>query len=387
MYNICIYGGNGKIGTGTARCLSILGYNIDSFDISGTNQYARNMFYNVEPENIHKHGQYDAIVNCGPYELSSRVRKAAYDMQIKYIDFGGSSDVEEEIRNDIDGCKYGVLTGVGIAPGYMNLMASSAVKFIKEGGGIPKRLFMYVGGITLNSSDNFLGWVPTWSVEGLIKSYTGKSKIITNGNIEEVEPFDRYGTLQYSPKHIDTENPENNIFYTLEAFANSGGMSHTLYEMLDQGLRECAYYTLRWPGHAHKIQAMIKMKEKFFISNKKFCEYIHEICNTKSIDIVLSTMYLYYQDKNKPEGQESLDLCKLYHIPHDNMSAMQMATCVHGAGMIDFVVKENLTDFITYKELDYYEVTDTCCIIYKGLGLPDITGTSQYMAHMNKEQL
>lgn len=381
MYNVCIYGGNGKIGTGTARCLNALGYIIDSFDVTGDNKYTRNNFYDIMPENIGNYGKYDAVINCGPYKLASRVRKAAYDMQTKYIDFGGDTDIEEEIRNDISGCKYGVLTGVGIAPGYINLMASSAVKFVKGIGGIPKNLYIYTGGVSQGHYDNILGWIPTWSVDGLLKSYTGKSKIIRNGNIEEVGPFENYGPFLYLLCHKkDGKEP---ITLDMEAFCNSGGLSHTLYEMLDENLDNCIYYTLRWRGHADTFKGMLKTKEYFNITNKAFSKYIYNICNTKHADVLIYSVYLYYQSPNKPEGELSLDVCKSFITPTNDMSAMQLATCSSGASMIDFVIKENLTDFITYKDLNYYEVSDTIDMIYEKLGIPVGKGVTQYTAHRN----
>lgn len=376
MYSVCIYGGNGKIGTATARCLNILGYAVDSIDVAGGNDYTRYNFYHIPPEDMHNIGEYDAIINCGPYEMSHRIRKAAKDAKTKYIDFGGDIKIEEEIRDDIAGCEHGVMTGVGIAPGYINLMASSAVKFLKNLGHKPKKLYMYTGGISVNSNDNILGWKPTWSVEGLLKSYNEKSKIIIKGNIEEVEALSEHGNIVYVPR------ADNTTVLEMEKFINSGGLSHTLYEMLDENLEECIYYTLRWPGHVKCVMAMTKMKEHLHMTDSDFAKLLYDICNTKCIDIVLCSLYLYYQDPEKEEGNYSLDLCKQYFVPHDDMSAMQVATCISGASMIDFIVKENMKGFITYRDLDFYEIKNTCDIINSGLGIVfSNREVSQYEAH------
>jgi lysine 6-dehydrogenase len=87
-----------------------------------------------------------------------------------------------------------------------------------------------------------------FSVEGLINEYIEPCVAIRSGKlVEDVEPLVDVEELEFPPP-----------FGTLEAFNTSGGTStlpHTLLGLV----RELDYKTIRYPGHAAIMRAMLEL--------------------------------------------------------------------------------------------------------------------------------
>lgn len=385
MARICVFGGLGKIGEPLIKFLSVLGhevnccdsqYDINSDEISDVvnRSSARAVFYS-EPEDITEKAGYDMFVSCAPTSLNERIRLQANKLKIKYVDFGGDVEHQDMVRDDFLNCEHGVLTGVGLAPGYMNMIISEGLKFLVSKGYQPKRVFMYVGGIASDRNCNVLGWIPTWSIDGLIQSYKGPCRYLKGGNIVDDDPccnlaqipLDFYGNV-----------------YSLEAFGNSGGMSHTLYEALDLGVKDCYYYTLRWPGHLSTIKAMFLVANKFGISDEDLKKYIYELTANTGIDIVVGKACIEY-DANREDGGLNQDVVTLRYFAEQGYSAMQLATAIPAAATINCILKNDLKGYLTYSDLDYKEIENDIAIIRTKLNMDARTGKSIVDAHEQLE--
>lgn len=381
MARICVFGGLGKIGTALIKFLDTLGHDVNCCDVQydiGSpeidervlNSSAKAVFY-CQPEDLTEKAGYDMFVSCAPTSLNERIRAQANKLKIKYADFGGDAAHQDVVRDDFLNCDYGVLTGIGLAPGYVNLIVSEGCKFIMSKGYEPRRVFMYIGGIAKDMHSNVLGWVPTWSVDGLIQSYKGPCRYLKDGNIVDDRPCCNKADIPI--------NFYGNTYH-LEAFSNSGGMSHTLHEMLDNGVKDCFYYTLRWPGHLNTVRAMFLTADRFGIPEEDLKKYIYELTNGTGEDIIVGKAVIEY-DAHMKDGRLLQDIVTIMYYAEQGYTAMQLATAIPAAGMIHHMLEADLKGYLTYSDLDYKEVENNISIIRTKLNMLARTGRTIIDAH------
>jgi saccharopine dehydrogenase-like NADP-dependent oxidoreductase len=162
-------------------------------------------------------------------------------------------------------------------------------------------------------------------------------------------------------------------------------MSHTLYEMLDLGAEDCYYYTLRWPGHLNVAKTMFMMGDKFGISEEEVIKYITEITANTGTDIVLGKAVVEY-DSNRGDGTMLRDICSIVYHAEQGFSAMQLATAIPAAAMIDYMLAYDLKGYLTYNDLDYKEIENTVASIRSKIGLMAETGGTIIDAHDKYEE-
>jgi saccharopine dehydrogenase-like NADP-dependent oxidoreductase len=90
---------------------------------------------------------------------------------------------------------------------------------------------------------NALNYNLTWSTEGLINEYCEPCEAIVNGERREMPPLEE--REEFSLDGV-----------TYEAFNTSGGLG-TLCETLDGRVRNLNYRTIRYPGHATIMKALL----------------------------------------------------------------------------------------------------------------------------------
>jgi saccharopine dehydrogenase-like NADP-dependent oxidoreductase len=110
-------------------------------------------------------------------------------------------------------------------------------------------ILMMVGGIPANPTNPPLNYEVTWSYDGLINEYRDDCKILKDGEIQTVKGMAGLSKVQ------GTEIGD------LEAFYTSGGISHTLEDMKKRGVKNCAYKTLRYPGHRDAVRFLFDHAE------------------------------------------------------------------------------------------------------------------------------
>lgn len=340
--NICIFGGNGTIGLPLSKFLTTLGYEVDSCDPSyqiKSNPYITYGFHNV-PRDVPK--RYDMFVSCAPTYLNEEIRAEADRRKIKYVDFGGDYNHQKLVYKDRKNCRYGVLTGIGLAPGYVNIMASSYVKELISYGIKPRSVSMCVGGISKNPKENELGWLPTWSIKGLIQSYTGECKRVRDGKIELINNLKEF----YFPYESDGK------MFEFEMFNNSGGMSHTAEEMINYGVENCDYYTIRWAGHVKKVKKILEHN-----TPEESEKVIYNMCNTGGKDCVYSIIFIDQHHVN------------FMQEPSKEFTGMQIATAGPAAVVIKQILEKNLKGYLTYNDIDGILVTKDFQNLKDNLGI------------------
>ena len=186
------------------------------------------------------------VISALPYYSNLQVARFCIDNGIKYCDLGGRVDVSREINKYAEAGTVPVMTDLGLAPGWANIVAEHLYHKKSEelDGKAPERIDMMVGGLPVNPH-NFLKYGCTWSYEGLINEYKDDCEILT-GKAKKIVPG------MEGLKHVDTEIGK------LEAFYTSGGMSHTMGVMERRGVKNCSYRTLRYVGHRDVVRFLIR---------------------------------------------------------------------------------------------------------------------------------
>ena len=197
---------------------------------------------------------FDVVFSALPYFCNTAVANLATAADIPYFDLGGSVPVSKEINKQAEDRKATVFTDLGLAPGWVNIMAEKAFLDLSHVDSEVTTIKMRCGGLPLDRympCEDPFGYTGTWSSEGLYNEYIDDcqvleyGKIITEPGMLGLEEVSVGGTLGHIP---------------LEAFYTSGGASHTIELMKERGVRNCSYKTLRYPGHRDLIYYFTKIK-------------------------------------------------------------------------------------------------------------------------------
>tara|TARA_R110000824_G_scaffold282601_4_gene470867 strand:- start:924 stop:1973 length:1050 start_codon:yes stop_codon:yes gene_type:complete len=181
------------------------------------------------------------VISSLPYHQNLKLATFCIDNGIKYFDLGGCVKVSEKINEYANRkAERSVMTDLGLAPGWVNIVAENLYReYTESKGEIPNSITMMAGGLPQRPA-NTLKYGCTWSYAGLINEYRDSCIVLING-LQDVQRG--MGGFEES---IQTEIGE------LEAFYTSGGAAHTIATMQRRKVPNCCYKTLRYPGH-HRI--------------------------------------------------------------------------------------------------------------------------------------
>ncbi len=156
---------------------------------------------------------------------------------------------DEQMELEAAARKTGALLipGCGVAPGLGGILLAHALDTL--GGGDEGHIL--VGGLPQKPQPPF-GYKLVFSVVGLLREYVEDARIFKDGKLVKVRPFSTVETVKF-PAPIGT----------LEAFCTDG-LASLVYTM--KGMRVLDEKTLRWPGHAEKMNLLI---ESGFFSREK----------------------------------------------------------------------------------------------------------------------
>jgi saccharopine dehydrogenase-like NADP-dependent oxidoreductase len=134
-----------------------------------------------------------------------------------------------------------ILPEFGLDPGVDLILLGKAIEEFDEitkinsyGAGLPD----------IEAANNILKYKITWSLEGVLKSYTRQSRIIHNGKTIDIP-----GDQLFSEENLHFVNIEN--IGQLEAFPNGDAVKYIELLNLDKSkIQSSGRYTLRYPGHS-----------------------------------------------------------------------------------------------------------------------------------------
>ncbi len=187
-------------------------------------------------------GQF-AVLSAAPYHLTTVIAQAAAACGVHYLDLTEDVASTRQVKElaaqaAARGEPTAFIPQCGLAPGFISIVAADLCKHFDR----VNNLRMRVGALPQFPS-NALNYNLTWSTDGVINEYCEPCEAILEGAVRQVAPLE--GLEEFS---LD------GVLY--EAFNTSGGLG-TLCETLATKVANLNYKTIRYPGHAAIMKALL----------------------------------------------------------------------------------------------------------------------------------
>jgi len=247
MNNIVIVGA-GKIGSTIAEMLAATGdYRVTLVDRSAVQLAAAELPAGVETLelDIAAPGALEAalagkfaVLSAAPFHLTTRIAEAAASAGVHYLDLTEDVVSTRRVKELARSAKSAFIPQCGLAPGFISIVANDLASRFDT----LESVRMRVGALPQYPS-NALNYNLTWSTDGVINEYCEPCEAIVEGELVEVPPLEE--REEFSLDGV-----------TYEAFNTSGGLG-TLAETLKGKVRTLNYRTIRYPGHAAIMKALL----------------------------------------------------------------------------------------------------------------------------------
>ena len=179
-----------------------------------------------------------AVLSAAPYHLTVKVAEAARELSVHYLDLTEDVASTRRIRELAVGASTAFIPQCGLAPGFISIVAAELARQFDSLDSVRMR----VGALPAYPS-NALNYNLTWSTEGVINEYCEPCEAIVDGQMREVPALEEREEFSL-----------DGVLY--EAFNTSGGLG-TLCETLVGTVRTLNYRTIRYPGHAAIMKALL----------------------------------------------------------------------------------------------------------------------------------
>src|SRR5262245_5905038 len=179
-----------------------------------------------------------AVLSAAPYQLTTRIAEAAARAQIHYLDLTEDVRSTREIRSIATTARSAFLPQCGLAPGFVSIVAYDLVSRFDTLDSVRMRV-----GALPEYPSNALNYNLTWSTDGVINEYIEPCEAIVDGHFMEVPALEEREEFALDG-------------VTYEAFNTSGGLG-TLAETLKGKVNTLNYRTIRYPGHAAIMKALL----------------------------------------------------------------------------------------------------------------------------------
>ena len=246
---------------------------------------------------------HDVIVSALPYHQNEQIARYCIDNRIPYCDLGGHVKTSNNINEYAAQKESVVMTDLGLAPGWVNILAERGYQTYNDESEIaPTSIEMMVGGLPIDP-DNYLKYGCTWSYDGLVNEYKDQCEVLVDGDIKLVDGMSGL---------TDTQTELG----LMEAFYTSGGASHTTKTMLQRGVKNCHYKTIRYPGHCDAIQFLTN---ECNLTNDALATVLKNACPPTDDLVIIKARV------GGHKGRGDWNIEKIIYS-NDKFSAMQMAT-------------------------------------------------------------
>ncbi len=179
-----------------------------------------------------------AVLSAAPYHATRLIAEAAKTAGAHYLDLTEDVASTRAVKQLADGARTAFIPQCGLAPGFITIVASDLASHFDE----LQDVRMRVGALPKFPS-NALNYNLTWSTDGVINEYCEPCEAIVNGQLRETQPLEELEEFSL-----------DGVLY--EAFNTSGGLG-TLCETLKGKVRNLNYRTIRYPGHAAIMKALL----------------------------------------------------------------------------------------------------------------------------------
>lgn len=263
-------------------------------------------------------GQF-AVASALPWQLTVAVAQAAREAGVHYLDLTEDVASTRAIRRLAEGAGQAFIPQCGLAPGFVSIAAHELVSRFESVDSVRMR----VGALPAYPS-NALNYNLTWSTDGVINEYCEPCEAIVDGRRREVPALEEREEFSL-----------DGVRY--EAFNTSGGLG-TLCETLEGRVRTLNYRTIRYPGHAALMKALLhdlRLKER-----RELLKDILEHAVPATLQDVVVIFVTVHGVREGRFLQDSFAL-KVYAAPLAGRlrSAIQITTASSLAAMIDLLAE------------------------------------------------
>jgi len=192
--------------------------------------------------------RFDVTASALPHGIVHHSDIAAAEAGAKVVNIAFE---DEQMELDAASRKSGALLipGCGVAPGLGGILLAHGLR--QMGGGDEGHIL--VGGLPQNPRPPY-DYKLVFSIVGLLREYIEDARVVRDGRLVKVRPFSTVETYEFPPP-----------VGRLEGFCTDG-LASLVYTM--KGMRVLDEITLRWPGHAEKMNLL--MESGFFSREKVF---------------------------------------------------------------------------------------------------------------------
>ncbi len=190
--------------------------------------------------------EFDVAASALPHGIVHHSDLAAVEAGAKMVNIAFE---DEQMALDAQARKTGALLipGCGVAPGLGGILLAHGLDLL--GGGEEGHIL--VGGLPQKPEPPY-GYRLVFSIVGLLREYVEDARVFRNGRLLKVRPFSTVENYDFPPPIGE-----------LEGFCTDG-LASLVYTM--KGMKTLDEITLRWPGHAEKMNLLL---ESGFFSKKK----------------------------------------------------------------------------------------------------------------------
>ncbi|MGH6677444.1 MAG: saccharopine dehydrogenase family protein, partial [Bradyrhizobium sp.] len=172
------------------------------------------------------------------FHLTVPIAAAARAASIHYLDLTEDVASTRRVKDLAADASSAFIPQCGLAPGFVSIVAFDLAQHFDTLDSVKLR----VGALPQYPS-NALNYNLTWSTDGVINEYCEPCEAIIDGVRHEIGPLE--GLEEFSLDGV-----------TYEAFNTSGGLG-TLCDTLAGKVRNLDYRTIRYPGHAAIMRALL----------------------------------------------------------------------------------------------------------------------------------
>ncbi|MFU0506053.1 saccharopine dehydrogenase family protein [Pseudaminobacter sp. NGMCC 1.201702] len=179
-----------------------------------------------------------AVLSAAPFHLTTNIAEAAARAGVHYLDLTEDVASTRRVKELAVGARNAFIPQCGLAPGFVSIVANDLAKRFDT----LESVRMRVGALPQYPA-NALNYNLTWSTDGVINEYCEPCEAIVDGELVSVPPLEE--REEFSLDGV-----------TYEAFNTSGGLG-TLCDTYKGRVRTLNYRTIRYPGHAAIMKALL----------------------------------------------------------------------------------------------------------------------------------
>lgn len=265
-----------------------------------------------------------AVVNALPYAFTRQIVAAAVAAGAHYLDLTEDVASTRLVKELAASARGAVIPQCGLAPGFISIVANSLAARFDRIDSVRMRT-----GALPQFPSNALNYNLTWSTEGVINEYCEPCEAIVNGEVVEVPALEEREEFSL-----------DGVLY--EAFNTSGGLG-TLCETFRGKVRTLNYRTIRYPGHAFIMKALL---QDLRLSERRpvLKDILENAVPTTLQDVVIIfvTVSGYRSGRLVQETYAS----KIYaqHLHGVQRSAIQITTASSVCAILDLLANGELPD-------------------------------------------